>query len=219
MTRGKEHTCLGMSVKYNEDKIVTIGMDDYVTEVIDTFSRESEITSSISTPALRNLFEVDEKSPALDEHRKYVFHHCVAKLLYVSYRCRLDIILTVSFLCKRVSCSTEKDWLKLRRLIRYLYGRKERKLTLGANDMSLMYILIDAAYAVHTNMRSHTGGCILFGRGAIISKSIAQKLNTKSSTEAELVECSDYLSLAIHVRLFLEQQGYKTQPSKLLQDY
>ena len=100
-----------------------------------------------------------------------------------------------------------------------MYGRKERKLTLGANDMSLMYILIDAAYAVHTNMRSHTSECILFGRGAIISKSIKQQLNTKSSTEAELVGCSDYLPLTIHARLFLEQQGYKIQPSKLLQDY
>ena len=108
--------------------------------------------------------------------------------------------------------------MKLKRLIRYLYGTKERELILGAKDITVMQVLIDAAYAVHANMRSHTGGCILFGRGALIAKFITQKLSTKSSTEAELVGCSDYLPLAILARKFLEQQGYDIQPSILLQD-
>ena len=84
-------------------------MTEYVQEVIDTFDEESPVTSSIATPALKNLFEVNEESSRLDEHRSSIFHHCVAKLLYVSIRCRLDIILTISFLCKRVSCITEED--------------------------------------------------------------------------------------------------------------
>ena len=83
----------------------------------------------------------------------------MAKLLYVSTRCRLDITLAINFLCTRVTCSTNEDWLKLKRLIRYLYGTKERKLTIGADDISMMYVFIDAAYAVHMNMKSHTGGC------------------------------------------------------------
>ena len=218
VTRGREHTYLGMEIKYNENKTVTIGMDEYVREVIDSFSKVSPVTSSTATPAKKNLFDVDDRSPLLDDGRQKLFHHCVAKLLYVSYKCRLDTILTISFLCKRMSCSTEEDWLKLKRLIRYLHGTKERKLTIGAEGMSIMHVLVDAAYAVHENIRSHTGGCTIFSRGAIISKSMTQKLNTKSSTEAELVGCSDYLPLVIHVRLFLEEQGYKIQPTKLLQD-
>jgi hypothetical protein len=39
----------------------------------------------------------------------------------------------------------------------------------------------------------HTGGNIMMGKGALYSKSAKQKLNTKSSTEAELVGASDFL--------------------------
>jgi hypothetical protein len=72
----------------------------------------------------------------------------------------------------------------------------------------MMKTWVDASYAVHNDMKSHTGGVVLFGRGAIMSKSSKQKLNTKSSTEAELVGASDYLPYPIWGKKFLEAQGY-----------
>ena len=103
-------------MKYNEEGTISIGMDDYVEEVIEAFGTQSKITSGTTSPARGNLFAVDESLDRLDEKRSEIFHHCVAKLLYVSKRCRLDIMLTISFLCSRVSCSTEEDWLKLRKV-------------------------------------------------------------------------------------------------------
>jgi hypothetical protein len=44
-----------------------------------------------------------------------------------------------------------------------------------------------------------------------MTKSTKQKLNTKSSTEAELVGASDYLPHAIWCKKFLEQQGYQIE--------
>jgi hypothetical protein len=84
--------------------------------------------------------------------------------------------------------------------------------------MHRMQTWIDAAYAVHQDMKSHTGGAISFGRGAILCKSIKQKLNTKSSTEAELVGVSDYLPNTIWVRFFLEAQGYPVNDNIVHQD-
>ena len=77
---------------------------------------------------------------------------------------------------------------------------------------------VDAAYAVHTNFRSHTGGALSFGRGALGCKSTKQKLNTKSSTEAELVGAGDYLPTTIWVMNFMSAQGYKVSHSYLEQD-
>ena len=51
-----------------------------------------------------------------------------------------------------------------------------------------------------------------------MSKSIKQKLNTKSSTKAELVGTSDYVPIAIYTRLFLAAQGYVLKPTNLHQD-
>ena len=49
------------------------------------------------------------------------------------------------------------------------------------------------------------------GRGVIMPKSIKQKLNTKSSTESELVGASDYLAFTIYATLFLGMQGNKIE--------
>ena len=77
---------------------------------------------------------------------------------------------------------------------------------------------MDASYAVHPNMKSHTGRVMSFGTGGIICKSSKQKLNTKSSTEAELVGASDYLPNAIWVKMFLMAQGHMIVENFLEQD-
>jgi len=77
---------------------------------------------------------------------------------------------------------------------------------------------VDASYAVHPDMRSHTGGVISFGTRGLLCKSSKQKINTKSSTEAELVGASDYLPNAIWVKLFMEAQGHQINECILEQD-
>jgi hypothetical protein len=56
------------------------------------------------------------------------------------------------------------------------------------------------------------------GRGAVMCKSSKQKLNTKSSTDAELVGASDYLPNTIWAKMFLELQGHKIKNNQFLQD-
>ncbi len=51
-----------------------------------------------------------------------------------------------------------------------------------------------------------------------MSKSSKQKLNTKSSTEAELVGASDYLPYPIWAKKFLEAQGYELAENIFYQD-
>jgi hypothetical protein len=59
---------------------------------------------------------------------------------------------------------------------------------------------VDTAYAVHDDMKSHTGGIMSFGLGVLNVKSCKQHLNVKSSTEAEVVGASDYLQWLIWVK-------------------
>ena len=76
----------------------------------------------------------------------------------------------------------------------------------------------DAAFAVHPDMKSHTGGIMSLGKGAVQSISTKQKLNTKSSTEAELVGADDVLSHILWTKHFMEAQGYKAKQTILYQD-
>jgi len=91
-------------------------------------------------------------------------------------------------------------------------------LILGADSLAESKLWVYAANAVHDDMKSHTGGAISSGRGAIMCKSTKQKLNTKSSTEAEVVGSSDYLPNTIWAYMFLAEQGYKLTENVFYQD-
>jgi len=161
---------------------------------------------------------VDTDSPLLSNEKSDRFHSIVAKLLYISKRGRLDIQLTVAFLCTRVSCCTEQDWSKLKRLLQYLHRTQNEYLVLGADALTTLRTWVDAAYGVHHDLKSHTGGAMSLGKGVILGKSSKQKLNTKSSTEAEVVGASDYLPNTIWARMFLEAQGYTIVDNVFYQD-
>ena len=61
---------------------------------------------------------------------------------------------------------------------------------------------------MHNDFRSHTGGVMTLGSGAIQTISTKQKVNTKTSTEAELVSFNDVISKIMWTRLFLEALTY-----------
>ena len=54
------------------------------------------------------------------------------------------------------------------------------------------------------------------GQGTIMSMSRKQKLNTKSSTTAELVGADDATTMMLWTKLFMEEQGYKIEENVLL---
>ncbi len=172
----------------------------------------------LQEPARKNLFDINKQSPLLDKRTGDRFHSIVAKLLYISKQGRIDIQLAVAFLCTRVSCCTMEDWTKLKRVFRYLNCTLDEYLILGADNLTMLKTWVDAPYGVHHDMKSHTGGVISLGRGALMCKSSKQKLNTKSSTVAELVGASDYLPNTIWARMFLNAQGYKIKETTLAQD-
>jgi len=216
VTRGKEHTFLGMVVTYNDNRTASINMKGYLQEAIAEFGEDC--TKHATTPAKKDLFNVDINLPGLGEAQKTRFHSIVAKLLYVCKRGRPDIQLAIMFLCTRVSKSTKEDWGKLKRVLQYVNGTIDDVLTIGADTMGVLQTWVDASYGVHMDMRSHTGGLMSFGLGAICCKSSKQKLNTKSSTEAELVGASDYLPHTIWTRMFLLEQGYAIEENIFAQD-
>ena len=57
-----------------------------------------------------------------------------------------------------------------------------------------------------------------FGKGAPITISKKQRLNTRSLTEAELVGADDAGIMIVWTRLFMEEQGYEVYKNILYQD-
>ena len=72
---------------------------------------------------------------------------------------------------------------------------------------------IDASYAVYADKKSRTGCIITLGKGAIYGKSSTQKLNTTSSTEAELVAMTEAGNQVLWIRNFMIHQEYEVGPA------
>jgi len=64
----------------------------------------------------------------------------------------------------------------------YICGTKNLTLTIEANYGPKWWV--DSSYAVHPDMRSHSGIFMTLGKGTMCAASSKQKLNTKSSMEA-----------------------------------
>ena len=215
ISRGNKHDFLGMNIEI-KDKKVYIDMKEQVEQSIE-WGKERGNTKP-PTPAASSLFLTDEGAPALSEEASDVFHSIVQKLLYICKRARPDIEPAISYLCTRVSNPNTVDDVKLTRVLRYLQDTINDRRVIGIDDINTLKTWVDAAYAVHSDMRSHTGGTMSFGTGVIHTKSSKQKLNTKSSTEAELVGVSEYLPYHIWLVNFLEYQGYDIKNKILYQD-
>ena len=105
-----------------------------------------------------------------------------------------------------------------RRVLLYLQNTINDVRVIGCNNLHQVFMWIDAAFAVHRNMRGHTGGAMSLGRGILHGKSSKQKRNTKSSTESELVGVSEYLPYSIWHMNFMHKQGYHVSQNILYQD-
>ena len=204
-TRGRVHEYLGITIDYSLPGKVVFTMFDFLEDVI--VEAPDDLKKSRSYyPGNDKLFHVDDESPKLSQERAELFHRIVARLLFASKRARPDIQVCVAFLCTRVKSPNEQDYEKLGRVITYLMKTIHLPLIIGADESGSMVWNIDASFAVHADCKSHTGASLTLGHGSVLSMSCKQKINTKSSTEAELVGVDDAMTFVMWMKHFFECQ-------------
>jgi hypothetical protein len=219
VSRGKVHKYLGMTLDYTVSGQVKITMTGYIDEILSAFDEaDPKGRGTKSSAASENLFKIDEDCEKLQPTKAVEFHNLVAKTLYATKRARPDTCTAIAFLTTRVRAPDKDDWKKLSHLMKYLRGTRSMPLILSANGSGILKWWVDASFAVHPNMRGHSGGGLSLGRGFPIVSSTKQKLNTRSSTETEIVGADDFMPAICWTRYFLEAQGYKVRDNILYQD-
>jgi hypothetical protein len=213
--RGPRHDFLGMIFNFGEKGKVKVDMTEYVKNMINSLS--IKIDGVERTPAADDLLAAST-GDLLSKERKEEFHTTVAKGLFVCKRARPDIQPTIAVLCSRVKAPRKSDWDKMIRLLKYLNRTQEDVLTLSADSLNSIKWWVDASFAVHPDFKSHTGAVMSMGRGAIQALSQKQRLNTRSSTESELVGTDDAVGKILWTKLFIEAQGYNIDSNILYQD-
>jgi hypothetical protein len=216
VSRGDKHDYLGMVLDYSVPGEVQVDMIDYINGVLDEMP--IEMVGRAQTPAGNHLFTINEDAQGLSEEKATTFHRMVMQLQYLSQRARPDIRTAVSFLCKRTTKADVDDWKKLVRVMKYLQATLDLKLRLSADGSGCIHWWVDASFAVHLDMKGHTGGTMSLGKGSIYSTAGAQKLVSRSSTESELIGAHDVLPQLLWTTRFLAAQGHSIAKTVLYQD-
>jgi len=100
--------------------------------------------------------------------------------------------------------------------MQYLGGSKHITQTIEANEHLKWWV--DCSYTVHPDMQSHSSVYKTLGKGATYSGSFKQKLNMKSSMEAELLVIDDAMGQILWIRHFLAAQGHYIPTTTVCQD-
>jgi hypothetical protein len=101
--------------------------------------------------------------------------------------------------------------------MRYTRGTHTMPLILSANGIGILKWWVDALFAIHPNIRGYLGGGLSLGRGFLIVSSTTQKINTRSSTETEIVGADDFIPAICWTRYFMKGQGYGVKDNVLFQ--
>jgi hypothetical protein len=226
--RGKTNKYLGMSLDFSHKGQCQVTMHDYIDGILQAYDlaikdhnngyQIVEKHHAKTSAAPDNLFVVNEDCVKLSNEAAAAFHTIVMKALCVTKRARPDISLVIAFLTTQVRSPNTEDWEKLPHLMEYLRGDRERPLILGSNNEGMIMWYVDASFDVHPNMCMYTGGGMTMGRGFPISVSTKQKLNTKSSTENELLGVDNMMPIILWTCYFLLSQGYEVIKNLLLLD-
>jgi hypothetical protein len=153
----------------------------------------------------------------LGEEKAEIYVRTVMQLLFLSQCTCPDICPAISFLNSRLLMPDEDDYNKLTRVVRYLDSSIDMPLVLAADDTSgQIHWWINSSFAVHEDMKSHTGGTMSsMGKGSIYSTLAKQKLVTRSSMEAEIVAVHNVMPQLMWTGHFLMEQGFHIKESLL----
>ena len=215
--RGKVHVYLGFTIDYSTPGQALFHQYEFLQKMLNEFPDDDD-SFEYATPAAGNLFSIDPESEPLGEAMGRVFYTLTAKALFSCKRSRPDFQVPVAFLTTRVRAPTAQDWRKLKRLIGYIRATIGLPLILMIDNLGRFLIYIDGSFAVHVDMRSHTGMVATLGKGAVLSSSSKQKMNTRSSTEAEVIAVDEGITKPLWMRNLLIAQGYTVEDCILFQD-
>ena len=166
-------------------------MQDHIQEAIDALGEP--ITGKVSTPATSDLFDEDQVTSMFNVELGGKFRSVVMKVQWIAEQGRPALRLPVSYLTTHLTKAMTQDWQKLRRVLTFLHNTIDDDRVRVIEDLGVMHTWVSELYAMHPDMKGHIGCVMLYGLGNIHTQSSKQKLNTKSSTESEVVRVSDYV--------------------------
>ena len=205
---GEPKFCIGIAIKRNRaNRTVSLSQTALIDKITTQFGQSD--AHPISTPMdpglkLRRPPPGSINPTEREKLTKIPYRSLVGCLIYLAVGTRFDISYAVQQLSQFFDCYTYVHWNAAVRVVRYLKGTRDLRLTLGGeSDLRLMgYTDSDWANCLDTR-RSVGGFGFTLGAGLISWNVKKQKTVASSSCEAEYMAAFEAAKEAIWLRTLL----------------
>lgn len=200
---GEAKSILGMRVTRNNGSI-SIDQSKYIQEILEKFNMDD--CNPISTPSDVNQKLSKEMCPKDDRAREEManvpYQETVGSILFAAQITRPDIQYAVGAVSRYNNNPGPAHWKAVKRILRYLKGTINFKLTFRKDGNKFIEGNCDADWGNDIDDRRSTTGYVFTMQGAAISwNSKKQQTVAISSTEAEYMAMSSATQEAIWLRM------------------
>jgi hypothetical protein len=150
-----------------------------------------------------------------------LFMKKVGSLLYLAMDSRPDILHAVTSLSRFCQAPSAVHMKAADHVLSYVSSTRELGLTLHSGEGIVLYATVDASYAYHKDLKSHTGCTLHIGRhsGSVLTQTKKQTVTADSSTVAEFIAAHYAAKQIMWARNFLSELGFaQGQPTTLFED-
>jgi hypothetical protein len=211
---------LGMTVERDRaKKTISLGQEAYIDTLLERFGLEN--AHPVSTPLPVGIELNKSQCPKTDEEKAAAadlrYSELVGSLMYAALATRPDISSAVATLSKFMSNPAPVHYEAGLRVLRYLKGTKDGKLTLGGWAEITAYS--DSNWGGDRDNRRSTGGYVFcIGAGAVSWSAKQQPTPALSSLEAEYMALTQATKEALWLKRFMGDLGIHIPSVKLFGD-
>lgn len=199
---GTLNNCLGIRIHRDRTQgTLMFDQSDYIEKLLERFGMTH--CKSVSTPMVVNKLEEATDNDTLSDG-KYPYRELIGCLMYLSVCSRPDITYALSHLSQFNTAFTQHHWLAAKRILRYLSGTINKRLTFVKSGNFDMSVFADADFANNVvDRRSYSGFIVKIGDSTVCWESRKQHCVALSTTEAEYLALSDSCKEICFVRNFM----------------
>ena len=208
-------------VRDREKRTISLNQEAYVHDIVKTFRMEEAQTCS--TPQQPGVYLTNDMCATSEKDKQSMenvpYRQLVGKLMYL-VNSRPDIAPAVRELCRFLANPGPQHWTAAKRVVRYIKGTAETKLTYDGTTDGQLSVYADADFANDPDTRrSVTGVVAMLCGGPVSWISKAQPTVSLSSTEAEYTALCEAGRETVWLRQLLTDMGMEQKrPTPLYED-
>ncbi|XP_062987375.1 uncharacterized protein LOC134401944 [Elgaria multicarinata webbii] len=185
---------LSIQVKKGKDESFLLKQRQKIEEMLQEFGMAE--AKQVNTPMTTDHLKGQDDNTPLPDNQQY--QRAVGKLLFIATVTRPDIAAAVGILSKKVANPSQRDWNRVKRVMRYLKGTVDARLKLPRGTSMELIGFVDADWAGdESDHKSTSGSLFIYNGGTISWASKKQVVVAMSSTEAEYVTADSACQEAI----------------------